>query len=40
MAFATAANWGKVARDTGSAKMSMMPPQVRPTEKASSSLMP
>jgi hypothetical protein len=31
---------GKVLRDIGSAKMSMIPPHVRPTAKASSSLNP
>src|SRR5690606_29322818 len=31
---------GKVSRETGSTRMSMMPPQVSPTENASSSLTP
>jgi hypothetical protein len=40
MSSAMACNWGKVLRDTGSAKMSMIPPQVRPTANASSSDIP
>ena len=37
---ATSSRLGIVARDTDSTKMSMMPPQVRPTAKASPSLTP
>ena len=39
-AAATSPSSGKVLLLTGSTKMSMMPPQVRPTANASSSEMP
>ena len=39
-AAATSASSANRSLLTGSTKMSMMPPQVRPTEKASSSLIP
>jgi hypothetical protein len=40
MSSATACSCGKVICDIGSAKMSMIPPQVSPTANASSSLTP
>lgn len=40
MSSRTAGSSGKVAGETGSTKTSMVPPQVRPTAKASSSLIP
>ena len=39
-AAATSPSSGKVSWPTGSTKMSMIPPQVSPTEKAVSSLIP
>ncbi|CNV36710.1 Uncharacterised protein [Mycobacterium tuberculosis] len=40
MSSASSPSSGNVARDTGSTKTSMMPPQVRPTANAVSSLTP
>jgi hypothetical protein len=40
IAATTSSNSGNAARSTGSTMMSMIPPQVSPTAKASSSLTP